>query len=43
MRYELTDPEWREAVRRQSYRTTEVGGALATSGQLLADWTLAMV
>jgi hypothetical protein len=42
MRYTLTDYEWREAVGRQSYRTTEDGGAFATSGQLLSDWTLAM-
>jgi hypothetical protein len=37
MRYALTDYEWREAVRRQSYRTTEDGQAPATSGQLLSD------
>jgi hypothetical protein len=42
MRYALTDYEWREAVRQQSYRATEDGGALATSGQLLSDRTLAM-
>jgi hypothetical protein len=37
MRYELTDYEWREAARRQSYRTTEDGGAFAMRGQLFAN------
>jgi hypothetical protein len=40
MRYELTDQEWREAVRRQSYRTTADGGdggAFAMRGQFLSD------
>jgi hypothetical protein len=37
MRYELTDPEWRKAVKQQNYRTTQDGGAFATRGQLLSD------
>jgi hypothetical protein len=43
MRYELTDYEWRGAVKHQSYRTTEDGRAFTTRGQLLSDWTLAIV
>jgi hypothetical protein len=37
MRYAHTDYGWRVAARRQSYRTTEDGGAFATRGQLLSD------
>jgi hypothetical protein len=34
--YALIDNEWREGVSVSRYRTTEDGGALATSGQLLS-------
>ena len=37
------EPTSSRSPRLAIYRTTEDGGAFATSGQLLSDWTLAIV